>query len=136
MDRSRKSRACDRGAFRPGLRLAAFTVAASGAPIFQVATANLSPAIERNVDCTNPQRGPLLILSGEQDNFVPRAMTCGAYKRQNRNPGVTAFQEVRERGHSLAIDSGWREVAEAALAFVKQHHPAQVSADLIHRTDR
>jgi hypothetical protein len=27
---------------------------------------------------------------------------------------------MKNRGHSLVIDSGWREVADTALAFVKR----------------
>jgi hypothetical protein len=32
--------------------------------------------------------------------------------------------EIPGRGHALTIDSGWREVAETALAFVKRFVPA------------
>jgi len=31
---------------------------------------------------------------------------------------VTEIRELPDRGHSLVIDHGWREVAEAALAFI------------------
>ena len=34
--------------------------------------------------------------------------------------GVSEITEVKGRGHTLTIDSGWREVAEEALAFVKR----------------
>ena len=67
-----------------------------------------------------PARGPLLIISGEQDHTVPRAIAHASYKRQQRNAGVTEFIELPKRGHSLTIDSGWREVAGTALAFVKR----------------
>jgi hypothetical protein len=33
---------------------------------------------------------------------------------------VTEFAEIPNRGHSLTIDSGWREVAQTALDFVKR----------------
>jgi hypothetical protein len=32
---------------------------------------------------------------------------------------------MSDRGHSLTIDHGWREVAETALAFVKEHTPKE-----------
>jgi non-heme chloroperoxidase len=99
---------------------ATFAVPASGAPLFQAATANLNPGTEAKVDTMNPNRGPLLILSGEKDNTVPWAIANASYKRQKRNPGVTEIKEMPNRGHSLVIDSGWREVADAALAFVKR----------------
>ncbi|HEX9290877.1 MAG TPA: alpha/beta hydrolase [Anaeromyxobacteraceae bacterium] len=100
-----------------------YSVAGPGVPLFQAATANLNPWTEAKVDTTNPDRGPLLIISGEKDNTVPWAVAHASYKRQRRNPGVTEFREMPGRGHSLTIDSGWREVADVALAFVKQHQP-------------
>ena len=48
-----------------------FAVPASGAPLFQAATANLNPWTEAKVDTKNPDRGPLLIISGEKDHTVP-----------------------------------------------------------------
>ncbi|WP_431969630.1 alpha/beta hydrolase [Nocardia sp. bgisy134] len=97
-----------------------YAVAAPGAPLFQAAAANLNPWSETRVDTENPERGPLLILSGEKDNTVPRAITHAEYVKQKRNPGVTEFVELPGRGHALTIDSGWREVAETALRFVQR----------------
>jgi pimeloyl-ACP methyl ester carboxylesterase len=97
-----------------------FAVPASGAPLFQAATANLNPWTEAKVDTENPDRGPLLIVSGEKDNTVPRAISAAAYHRQQHNPGVTEFVEIPGRGHALTIDHGWREVAEAAAAFIRR----------------
>ncbi|MBO3749490.1 alpha/beta hydrolase [Streptosporangiaceae bacterium NEAU-GS5] len=99
---------------------ATFAVPASGAPIFQAAAANLNPWTEAKVDSTNPDRGPLLVISGEKDHTVPRAISEAIYHRQQRNTGVTEFVEMPNRGHSLTIDTGWREVADTALTFVKR----------------
>ncbi len=104
-----------------------FSVAAPGTPLFQAATANLNPWTEARVDTTNPDRGPLLIISGEKDRTVPWAIANASYRRQRRNPGITEIQEIPGRGHALTIDSGWREVADVALAFVKRHHPARAA---------
>jgi non-heme chloroperoxidase len=99
---------------------ATFAVPGSGAPIFQAATANLNPWTEVQVDSKNAARGPLLIISGENDNTVPWAIAHASYEQEQRNPAVTEITEMPKRGHSLTIDSGWREVAETALAFVKR----------------
>jgi len=97
-----------------------FAVPASGIPLFQAATANLNPWTEAKVDVVNPERGPLLIISGEKDNTVPWAIANGSFKQQQRNPGVTEIVEMPNRGHALVVDSGWREVADTSLAFVKR----------------
>jgi pimeloyl-ACP methyl ester carboxylesterase len=97
-----------------------YHVAGPGLALAQMANANLNPWTEARVDSRNPDRGPLLILDGEKDHTVPWAIANAAFKRQRRNPGVTEIEKVPNRGHSLTIDSGWREVAEKALAFVKR----------------
>ena len=97
-----------------------YAVPASGLPLFQAATANLNPWTEAKVNSKNPDRGPLLIVNGEKDNTVPLAIAKASFKKQKRNEGVTEFVELPNRGHALTIDSGWREVADTALGFVKR----------------
>jgi non-heme chloroperoxidase len=97
-----------------------FAVPGSGKPLFQAATANLNPWTEAKVDTHNPERGPLLIISGEQDHTVPWAVANASYQQQQHNPGVTEIVEMKGRGHALTIDHGWREVADTALAFVQR----------------
>ena len=97
-----------------------FHVAGSGISLAQMGNANVNPWTEAKVDTKNPDRGPLLIIDGEKDHTVPWAIADAAYKRQQRNPGVTEIVQVPNRGHSLTIDHGWREVAQIALDFVKR----------------
>jgi pimeloyl-ACP methyl ester carboxylesterase len=97
-----------------------FAVPAAGAPLFQAATANLNPWTEAKVDTANPERGPLLLLSGEKDHTVPWAITEANYKLQKNNPGITEVVQIPNRGHALTIDSGWREIADTSLKFVKR----------------
>ena len=97
-----------------------FHVAGSAAALMQMANANLNPWTEAKLDTKNPDRGPLLIIDGEKDHTVPWAIANASYKRQKRNPAVTEIKQIPNRGHSLTIDSGWKEVAQAALDFVKR----------------
>jgi pimeloyl-ACP methyl ester carboxylesterase len=97
-----------------------YHVAAPGVALMQMANANLNPWTEAKVDTRNPDRGPLLIIEGERDHTVAPAIAKAAYKRQKHNEGVTEFETVPNRGHALTIDSGWREVAQTALDFVKR----------------
>jgi pimeloyl-ACP methyl ester carboxylesterase len=97
-----------------------YHVAAPGVALFQMANVNLNPFTEIKVDTKNPGRGPLLIIEGDDDHTVHPAIAKAAYKRQRRNEGVTELKTIPNRGHALTIDSGWREVAQAALDFVKR----------------
>jgi non-heme chloroperoxidase len=98
-----------------------YHVAGSGQALVQMGNANVNPATEAKVDTSNPDRGPLLIIDGEKDHTVPWAIAHAAYNRQRRNPGVTEIVKMSNRGHSLTIDHGWREVAQTALDFVKRY---------------
>ena len=102
-----------------------YHVAASGVPIFQAAVANLNPFSETKVRYKAENRGPMLIISGEKDHTVPHAISHAAYKKHLKNASVTEFAEIPDRGHSLTIDSGWREVAQTALDFIERFAPAR-----------
>jgi pimeloyl-ACP methyl ester carboxylesterase len=95
-----------------------FCVPAPGEPLFQAAAANLNPWTEAKVDSKNPDRGPMLIVSGGKDHTVPVAIAKASFKREDDNPGTTEMTEMEDRGHALTIDDGWQEVAETALKFV------------------
>jgi non-heme chloroperoxidase len=97
-----------------------YHVAAPGVALMQMANANFNPWTEAKLDPQNPERGPLLIIDGEKDHTVPWAIANAAYKRQSHNDAVTEIVKIPNRGHSLTIDSGWREVAKTALDFVKR----------------
>ena len=97
-----------------------FAVPASGKALWQAALANLNPWTEDKVDTKNPDRGPLLLISGDRDHTVPPAIVNASYNQQRDNPGVTELETIPGHGHALIIDSGWRETADKALAFVQR----------------
>ena len=97
-----------------------YAVPAPGAPLFQAATANINPWTEAQVDTLSHERGPLLIVSGEKDNTVPWSIANASFRQQQLNSGLTEIVQLPNRGHSLTIDNGWREVADTALAFVRR----------------
>jgi pimeloyl-ACP methyl ester carboxylesterase len=95
-----------------------YAVPGSGTFVFQGASANLNPRTEDRVNTMNPERGPLLLIAGEKDHTVPLSVVSAEYKLQQHNPSVTEFHQMPNRGHSLVIDHGWREVAQIALDFI------------------
>ena len=80
--------------------------------------ANFNPWTEAKVDTENPERGPLLLFRASWP--TGRRRRQGRLQTTTDNEGVTEFVEIKNRGHGLTIDSGWREVADTALAFVKR----------------
>jgi alpha-beta hydrolase superfamily lysophospholipase len=98
-----------------------WTIPAPGKPLFQAATANLTPHSEAKVDTENSERGPLLLIMGGKDHTVPEAITKSTLKQYRHSTAVTELVEFADRGHSLVIDSGWPEVAQASLAFLKKN---------------
>jgi non-heme chloroperoxidase len=104
-----------------------YAVPAPGLPLFQAAAANLNPWTEDKVDTENPDRGPMLIMAGEEDHTVPGPITDASYKHELHNPGVTELVQVAGRGHAITIDSGWREPAGLALAFIRRFVPPEAA---------
>jgi non-heme chloroperoxidase len=97
-----------------------YAVPGTGKVVFQAASANVNPWTEAKVDTKNPNRGPLLITVGEKDHAVPYSVAHSAFKEQEGNASPTGFLEFAGRGHALIIDHGWRDVADAALAFIQK----------------
>ena len=99
---------------------AKFAVPAPARPLFQAASANLNPWTEVKVKSKSPGRGPMLLMYGELDHTVPKAIVKASFKKEKRNKAVTELVEVPGRGHALTIDDGWQSVAQLALDFVKR----------------
>jgi pimeloyl-ACP methyl ester carboxylesterase len=88
-------------------------------PLFQAAVANFSVHSEAKVATDNESRGPLLLISGKQDHTVPDVSTRSTLKQYRDSAAVTELKQFEGRGHSLTIDHGWREVADATLEWLK-----------------
>jgi pimeloyl-ACP methyl ester carboxylesterase len=108
-----------------------WTIPAPGRPLFQAALANMTPRgrSATAVDTRTAERGPLLIISGGADRTVPDSVSKAAFKLYGGSAAVTEFRQFPDRGHSLTVDSGWSEVAQAALDWLtKQGIPRQTPA--------
>lgn len=95
-----------------------YAMPAPGRPLFQAATANFNPNAATKINVANATRGPLLLISGTADTTVPPVLVKSTLKRYRKSPAVTELKEFAGRGHSLTIDSGWRELAEYSLAWL------------------
>ncbi|MGH8836731.1 MAG: alpha/beta hydrolase [Actinomycetes bacterium] len=97
-----------------------WAIPSTGKPLFEAAAANLSPRSPAKVDTGNPSRGPLLLIAGGADRTVPASVTRSTLKLYRKSPAVTGYQEFPSRGHSLTVDHGWHDVADAALTWLKE----------------
>jgi non-heme chloroperoxidase len=98
-----------------------WAIPSPGKTLFEDATANFVRHSPAQVDVRNQTRGPLLVTAGGRDHTVPAATSRATVRQYRHSPAVTDLKEFPDRGHSLTIDSRWREVADTALAWLKQH---------------
>ena len=96
-----------------------WAIPAAARPLFEAATANFSLHSQAHVDTANETRGPLLLISGLKDHTVPDVSTRSTLKQYRHSAAVTELKQFEGRGHSLTIDGGWGEVAEAILQWLK-----------------
>jgi esterase/lipase len=56
---------------------------------------------------------------GGKDHTIPEAISKSTYKQYRKSSAVTDLVEFEDRGHSLTIDHGWREVADSVLDWLR-----------------
>ena len=95
-----------------------WSIPAPGRPLFEAATANFAPHASTKVDTHNDSRGPLLLIAGGRDHTVPEVVTRSTAKLYRHSAATTDLIELPGRGHSLTIDSGWRDVAQTCLDWL------------------
>ncbi|MEV6740735.1 alpha/beta hydrolase [Streptomyces sp. NPDC051104] len=80
-------------------------------------------------DIANARRGPLLLISGQQDRLVPDSVTRAVYKQYGDSTAVTDLKQFADRAHSLVVDNGWRLVADYVLGWLDERgiraHPVE-----------
>jgi pimeloyl-ACP methyl ester carboxylesterase len=97
-----------------------WAVPSPGKPLFEAAFAAFSPGSPVAVRMDRADRGPLLITAGGKDHTVPEKISRTTLKLQQKSPGLTELEVFPDRGHSLTIDDGWREVADTALVWLQK----------------
>ncbi len=97
----------------------AWTIPSPARPLFQAAAANFVMHSQAKVDTDNSERGPLLLISGTKDHTVPDVVTRSTFKQYRDSTAVTELRQFEGRGHSLTVDSGWKDVADAVLDWLK-----------------
>lgn len=98
----------------------AWTIPSPAKPLFEAAAANFNPHSSAKVDTHNDTRGPLLFISGTADHTVPDITTRSAFKLYRDSMAITELKQFEGRGHSLTLDHGWRDIADAILGWLRE----------------
>lgn len=99
-----------------------WTIPGPGRPIFEASGANFSKVSPADVDTKKSDRGPLLIIGGGKDHTVPEVVAKAAYNLYSASAATTDYKVFPDRGHSLTMDHGWREIADYTLNWIKSQN--------------
>ncbi len=100
-----------------------YYIPGSARPFFQAGYANFNPNAVTKVDYRNPNRPPLLLLTGTEDRICPPSVNRANWKKQQQAPAATEHKEYPGRCHFPGQD-GWEEVADDALQWATAHADA------------
>jgi pimeloyl-ACP methyl ester carboxylesterase len=93
-----------------------YYIPGSARPFFQAAY----PGGATKVRFDNPQRPPLLLVTGTEDRICPASLNVKNWKKQSHAPSVTEHKEYPGRCHYPGQD-GWEEVADFVLEWTVAH---------------
>jgi pimeloyl-ACP methyl ester carboxylesterase len=97
-----------------------WTIPAPGRPLLEAGLAPFTVDSPGAVAVDNPERGPLLLVMAGRDRPVPEAITKATYGLYGDPTAVTDVMEFEDRGHSLTVDAGWPELADACLVWLEK----------------
>jgi len=97
-----------------------WTIPSPGKPLFEAAAANVTRRSPAKINTDNKTRGPLLLIAGGHDHTVPATTVRATRKLYHKSPAITDLREFNDRGHSLTIDHGWREIADEVVNWLGQ----------------
>ena len=96
----------------------AYSIPSPARPAFEASFANMARRSPTVVNTQNPDRGPLLLISGQKDHMVPDVVTRATYKLYGESTAVTDLKQLPDRGHSLPIDHRWHQIADFVLGWL------------------
>jgi pimeloyl-ACP methyl ester carboxylesterase len=97
----------------------------------QAGYANFNPKSVTKVNYRNPERAPLLLITGTEDRICPPSVNRADFNKQQQAPSATEHKEYEGRCH-FPGQAGWEEVADFALEWTTRHArpaPAATRAD-------
>jgi pimeloyl-ACP methyl ester carboxylesterase len=90
----------------------------SGRPFFEAGYSFLDRASPTRVDFANPDRAPLLFISGDADRAMTPAVVRRMFRAHQASPARTDFRSFPGRTHWLIAQDGWEEVAQSCFDWI------------------
>ena len=110
-----------------------YHIPASGRVLFDSVLANFKPGHQDAwVDFKNPNRAPLLFLSGSEDHIMPASVQASNAKHYKGKGTITEHDTYDGRPHLMVAGAGWEEIADRALDWALANAawtPTSTSAD-------
>ncbi len=100
-----------------------YYIPGSARPFFQAGYANFNPNAATKVDYRNPNRPPLVLVTGAEDRICPPSVNEANFKKQRQAPTATEHKEYAGRCHYPG-QNGWEDVADYILAWTTGHATA------------
>jgi alpha-beta hydrolase superfamily lysophospholipase len=105
-----------------------YAVPETGQIFYEAGFANFRMSPPTEVDFSNGDRAPLLIVGAGRDHTVPASVAKANYKLYQKSTAVTEYKEYPERTHWTLNQDGWEEVAEFALDWAVRNATRRPSA--------
>jgi len=103
----------------------------SGRPFFEAGFSFLDRRSPARLDFANPDRAPLLFISGEADRAMTPAIVRRMVRAHQASPARTDFRSFPGRTHWLIAQDGWEEVAQGCIDWIGSLRADPVDASLM-----
>jgi pimeloyl-ACP methyl ester carboxylesterase len=94
--------------------------------LLQAALANINPFSRTSINVRRNSRVPLLLIAASQDRLSPPSIVKANVRAYRDSIATTEYREFPGRTHFIIAQSGWQEVADYALDWVRDQELLQL----------
>jgi pimeloyl-ACP methyl ester carboxylesterase len=96
-----------------------YVVPGPGRVLLQTELANFNPFADTAINVRRNSRAPLLMIAASQDRLSPPSMVKANARAYRGSIATTEYREFPGRTHFMIAQSGWQEVADYAIDWVR-----------------
>ena len=82
----------------------------------------------------NPNRAPLLFISGSEDHLMPPSIQRSNAKHYQADGTITEIKEYEGRSHLMPSQEGWEEIADYSLTWATEQAVAWATSRSVPST--